>query len=345
MLNVFLSTKMKNSDTSLCPYCEKQTDIEHKNITETIKVLNESIETNSIILRCKVCEGEFTTYDIEEKNYQEAYNIYRKRHNLLSPDKIIEIRTGLNLSPYEFGLLLNLSEKTLNNIEKGYPLKGEVNEQILSIQEPDEALKILDIKQKGLPEEYYLSIKNKLIKASPQGQLIQIFLDTKKQDLETGFRSFNINKVENLILYILKKAKNVGKTKLNKLLFYCDFKYFKEYTVSITGATYIHLPLGPVPDNYEIIINYLINSKKITSEEKIYHSFLKNVSGEIYTPLKESDLSLFNNNEIKVIDSIISDPGNLSAVQIKNKSHNEEGYNKTNQSELISYKYAKALSV
>ncbi len=341
-----LFTKMKNSNISLCPYCEKQTDIISKNINETIKVLNDEIETVSEILQCSVCGGEFTTFEIEEKNYQKAYDIYRKRHNLLPPEKIKEIRTALNLSLYEFGLLFNLNEKTINNIEEGYPYIDEINEQIISIQETGEALKLLDKKQEDLPKGYYSSIKNKLIKALNHKQTIQFIFNNKKLDLETGFRSFNINKVENMILYIIKKVNNVGKTKLNKLLFYCDFKYFKEYTVSITGINYIHLPLGPVPDNYEIIINDLIDNKKILNEEKIYHSFnLKSFSGEIYTHLTEPDLSLFNNNEIKVMDNVISNFKSLSAKKIKNKSHNEEAYNKTNELETISYKYAKTLSI
>lgn len=333
---------MKNSNASLCPYCEKQTAALYKNIAETIKVLDDRIKTVSEILQCSVCGGKFTTYDIEEKNYRKVYDIYRERHNLLPAGKITEIRTKLNLSPYEFGLLLNLSEEAVNNIEGGYPFLNEVNKQILSIQETGKALEVLNIKQKDLPKRNYLSIKNKLIKTSPQ----EYFFNAKKQDLETGFRNFNIDKVENLILYILKKAKNIGKTKLNKLLFYCDFKYFKEYTVSITGITYIHLPLGPVPDNYEIIINDLMKNKKISSDE-VFTSYgsLKEYSWEIYKPLIEPDLSLFNDDEIEIVNDIVSMFENLSARSIKNKSHKEEGYKYTKHLDIISYKYAKTLSV
>ena len=70
----------------LCPYCEKETNILTKHINETIKVLNDEIETVSEILQCSVCNGEFTTFKTEEKNYQKVYDIYRKNHNI-PPDK------------------------------------------------------------------------------------------------------------------------------------------------------------------------------------------------------------------------------------------------------------------
>ena len=128
------------TNTSLCPYCEKQAVIEHINFAETIKVLGDKIETVSEILQCSVCGGEFTTFVIEEKNYMKVYNIYRERHNILPADKITEIRTELNLSREDFGLLLNLSEEAVNNIEEGYPFSDKMNKRILLIQKIGRAL-------------------------------------------------------------------------------------------------------------------------------------------------------------------------------------------------------------
>jgi Antitoxin SocA-like, Panacea domain len=65
----------------------------------------------------------------------------------------------------------------------------------------------------------------------------------------SGYLKFDLRKFLNAALFFCKGGQL--KTRLNKLLFYAVFKHFKENAVAITGARYVHLPLGPVPDNYE----------------------------------------------------------------------------------------------
>jgi uncharacterized phage-associated protein len=54
-------------------------------------------------------------------------------------------------------------------------------------------------------------------------------------------------KLLNLIAYFVKHTKNCKKTKLFKLLYYADFRHFKETGRSITGLKYFAWQWGPVP--------------------------------------------------------------------------------------------------
>lgn len=54
-------------------------------------------------------------------------------------------------------------------------------------------------------------------------------------------------KLFNLVTYFVKNTKQCGKTKLFKLLFFADFKCFKETGKSITGLKYFTWPNGPAP--------------------------------------------------------------------------------------------------
>ena len=74
---------------------------------------------------------------------------------------------------------------------------------------------------------------------------------------DTG--NLGLAKLFNAILFFCKGR--VLKTKLNKLLFYADFKHFKEYAVSITGARYARIPFGPAPDKYAFYFATLLESK------------------------------------------------------------------------------------
>lgn len=54
-------------------------------------------------------------------------------------------------------------------------------------------------------------------------------------------------KLKNAVLYFVKNDKTVGLTKLMKLLFYLDFRLYRECGESLTGQTYEAWKFGPVP--------------------------------------------------------------------------------------------------
>lgn len=54
-------------------------------------------------------------------------------------------------------------------------------------------------------------------------------------------------KLKNAVLFFVQKDKTVGLTKLMKLLFYLDFRLYRECGESLTGQTYKAWPFGPVP--------------------------------------------------------------------------------------------------
>lgn len=63
-------------------------------------------------------------------------------------------------------------------------------------------------------------------------------------------------KIINGIKYFVSNTKNIGRTKLFKLLYFWDFIHFKKYGLTVTGYDYYTFPFGPVPkDLYDKIIN------------------------------------------------------------------------------------------
>jgi uncharacterized phage-associated protein len=60
-------------------------------------------------------------------------------------------------------------------------------------------------------------------------------------------KDFTQNKVLTGIKFFVKNTRNVGRTKLFKLLYFWDFFHFKKYGFSVTGYQYYTFPFGPVP--------------------------------------------------------------------------------------------------
>ena len=336
-----------------CPYCEAIRDVELISKTETLPVLGEPVEYEAFLYKCNSCSNEFATSGQEKENFRTAYDIYRKRHNLLSPERIKEIRQMYGLSQRGFSLFLGWGEVTIHRYEAGAIQDKVHNETLALLEDPRNALKILEMNKNDLEHEFYQEIEHRikeLIKRTPIDACVQDFMNIvlgwnqsdKSLDLERcGNRPFDFKKFENLVLYFLETCKSVGKTKLNKLLWYCDFKNFKEHGTSITGAKYLHLQYGPVPHNYDCLLQILSFQDKITSNEIFYDHY----SGEEYYTNHSADVSVFCEAELMVIKYIAETLGNMTAKQLTEKSHEEEAYKATRHLEFISYKYASKLSI
>jgi hypothetical protein len=167
------------------------------------------------------------------------------------------------------------------------------------------------------------------------------FFDENESSIYTGNRPLDLEKVINLIKF-LTQSSGVFKTKLLKLLFYVDFKYFKEFNVSMTGMQYARLPLGPVPEDFNLLIGVVLEAdSSIQLEERV----IANREGEVLVSSTPYEQSCFNESEVKIIQEINSRFLNFTSSEIKEYSHKEKAYIETKPSKLISYEYAKELSV
>ena len=157
-------------------------------------------------------------------------------------------------------------------------------------------------------------------------------------DEYSGFKKLDLAKLFNAIIYFCKGG--VLKTKMNKLLFYADFKHFKDYAISITGARYAHIPFGPAPDQYTYYLATLLEDGAIKAEEIVY---TEEAIGERFVSGKEPDLSLFSDSELKILASVKDHFKKFTAKKITEFSHQEKGYRETQTGHLISYAYAEDL--
>ena len=132
----------------------------------------------------------------------------------------------------------------------------------------------------------------------------------------------NEKKLKSLILYILQKYNNqkLTETKLQKLLYFCDFGYFQETGESITGSQYRKNRFGPTIINLpqvledmkkEGLINILKGSNYFGSPQKTFSI----VNPEV---LPEGD---FSKSELLIIDRIDEAYEKLTPREITSISH------------------------
>lgn len=327
-----------------CPFCEKERVLENVTALETIKVRGELVEVESKHLKCLKCGNSFDDPQSEYDPLILAYREYRKRRGMTQPEEMKQFRKRYGLTQSELSAILGWGIATLNRYENG-ALQDEAHEKMLRLaMKPENFLKLIEESPPVLADEKRKQLVKELQKEEEGAlsfeRVIELHFGRHEPDELSGYKKLKLSKLFNAILFFCKEP-GVMKTKLNKLLFYADFKHFKEYSVSITGTRYAHIPFGPVPDKFDLYFAALIGNGSLKVEEVEYPEF----SGEKYISIIKPDLSIFSESELKILASVKEFFENSTASAVTKLSHDEEGYKDTANGEIISYKYATKLKI
>ena len=129
-----------------------------------------------------------------------------------------------------------------------------------------------------------------------------------------------------------------GKKKLAKLLYFADFDFYEKVQKSITGDVYHAFPMGPVPSALEEITVEMTKKKMLGVEQVKEHEGYN--ATEIYKCLINPDLSVFDEEEKKMLDRIVVKYGHLTGKQLEELSHAEAPYVGTELRKEIPYELA-----
>lgn len=326
----------------ICPNCEKETELELVRTREVVEVRGEPIEVDAEFFRCTECGVEFeNTRGVD--SIALAYQEYRHRHDMLHPEQIREWRKQYGLTQNELSQILGWGCVTLSRYENG-ALHSEAHEKILRLaMEPHNLITLIEEAPDALPEEKRERLLRELRATDAEACSFERLFEERfgqyAPDEFSGFRKLDSKKLFNVILFFSTGGQL--KTKLNKLLFYADFKHFKEYSVSITGARYVHLQYGPVPDDYDYYFAELSREHYLDVVEEIFGNY----TGFKCVARAEPKLDAFDQSERDVLEQVIGYFREFGSAEIMKFSHEEAAYASTMEGETISYLHAKDLRI
>ena len=157
---------------------------------------------------------------------------------------------------------------------------------------------------------------------------------------------FNGEKFRELALYIADKSRSdewFGAVKLNKMLYYCDFKAFAWLGTPITGATYIRLREGPAP-------RQLLQERRAWEDAGYATIKTRRVFAFLQQRLipTTTDLVLgrsFSEDEKHLVEYIIRWTRDMTGKEITDLSHGEVGWAIAADRETIPYETALLVSL
>lgn len=305
-------------------------------------------ESFDVVFHYYTCEDsgeQFTTGELDDVNMNQVYNQYRDLFNIPFPDEIIRIRKKYNLSATKMSAILGFGTNSYRQYESG-EMPSVSNARL--IQMIDDSKKFIDLV--GLCDSLDPKTKENLINTAQhiiedrkrnifKFNLKDYLLGDHLADVYTGYRNPDFEKFTEMVVFFSEQIQPF-KTKMNKLLFYADFLMFKQSCFSISGVRYRAIDMGPVPNNFQSIFEYLANNEYI---DIFYTQFPQGYTGEQFKARKERPFNqdLFSETEMTVLNKVAEVFKASTTNNIIETSHLENAW-KENEKEknVISYKFA-----
>lgn len=328
-----------------CDTCGKEVKIRIITRRESFNVCGEEIVVDAQILVCAECGQELFCEELDSATLVSAYNEFRRKHKLLLPEEIKRIREQYGLSQRSFAKLLNWGDKTICRYENGSVQDKAHNSLLLFLREPENMRTYLTENEVVLDDRQ----KVKLLETVDNLEIDNEYSAERFFDLffsripseENGFKGFDYEKLCAMVLFFAHKNGELLKTKLMKLLNYSDMIFYKENGISISGLKYAHLPYGPVPEYFDILLG------KMSADHIAHIEVMYDNGYEKHQVIPECEFpeDMFTDEELEVLERVYLKFKDFGSVDISNYSHKEKGYSSTKQGEIISYSYAKDIKL
>ena len=295
--------------------------------------------------KCEESGEQFTTTSMDEINLNQLYNQYRDKFNIPFPDEITAIRQKYGVSASKIAEILGFGTNSYRQYEAGEMPSVSNARLIQMISDPNKFIDLVslcDSLDEKTKEKYIQKAKHlaeERVRNSFAFNLKDYLLGNHLADVYSGYRNPSFEKFTEMVVYFSEQIKPY-KTKMNKLLFYADFLMFKQSCFSISGVRYHAIDMGPVPNNFQSVFEYLANEDKVDFH---YIEFPNGGIGEQFIARTDRPFNstLFSEIELDVLQKIVETFKTTTTNDIIELSHLEKAWKENEKTKnVISYEYA-----
>lgn len=322
------------------------------NIVKEWRTMNFRKDEFKVLFHSYKCEDtgeQFEDDAFSQLNYNQLVNQYRVKYSIPFPEQIIAIREKYNLSAAKMSEILGFGTNVYRQYEGG-EVPNQSNAKLIQLAEDPREFKKL-VHYCTTLEHKFIDKINRILenlleeqrKNKFEKQLESYFFGSCVPGTLTGFKVPDFKMFSEMVVFFTEKLQP-WKTKLNKLLFYADFTMHKQTGFSMSGVQYRAITMGPVPNNFNSIFEFLANKEDI---DIYYTHFVDGGTGEQFKPNAKKDFNpaLFNEVELKILNSVAERFKNTTTNEIIEISHKERAWIENNaDSKLIDYNYSFELS-
>lgn len=154
---------------------------------------------------------------------------------------------------------------------------------------------------------------------------------------------YDEQKLKELVLYVGAKCAldpHYGVLKLNKILFYSDFRAYRALGSPITGADYKKYPHGPAPRGMKTIRERLIAAGDAIEYKNPLPYLTEDdepMSEKRLLPKTKPNMAPFSSDQLAIVDSVIEWLRPMTGTRVSHMSHKHPGWALAGMDEIIPY--------
>lgn len=164
-----------------CPYCDAERNGFVKQVEEVYPVKGEDVAITANVCTCECCGNDIWNEELDADNLLRAFDVYRKRHGLLSAAEIREIRNRYGLSQTAFARILGFGDKTITRYENGSIQDAAQNNLIELMKDENNFRQLLEKNQDKISVQDYVSAVMRLEELRQKVVLLEYSIQPKMQ--------------------------------------------------------------------------------------------------------------------------------------------------------------------
>ncbi len=337
--------ELLNSEKKLCLICMQEHDVHTVMMQENNEFKGKVVQFEAIYEYCENEDQFLETEELSSRNDVAFKDAYRKATGLLTSREIASIRSELDINQKDFSMVLGCGQATIARYESHQVQDCAYDNILKKVQEdPEWFLQLLEqtkdrlapaayVKARKAAEQQYANKQNFYV----ERYMLSNYARFSGDNEICGNTCLDVQKIVDVVNYFAERVPILLKVKLMKLLWYADNLSYKRYGSSITGLAYRAYPMGALPVGHDLLTELKGVSYEITGYENGQGYKFIQTPGVTFDHLTAQD--------IQALDAVIAHFRDVRQPDLVNMMHNEVAYKQTAPRELLSYKYAKDLSI
>lgn len=293
--------------------------------------------------RCHDTGEHFTTTESDGVWLAQLRNRYCQKYGIPYTDEIVRIRNRYGLSAAMMSDILGFGANQWRRYEQEEIPSVSNGRMVRSIMNPKVMLEMLNNSRQSLAEKDYCRIFKKVeavIRNAEQYRRLDYetaSVFSVQRGIENGFAPLSLDRLKNLMLFVIDRCGETWYTKMNKILFYMDFISYRDLGMAISGLQYRAIEFGPVPERFVKIYGEFPEIDNVPRRAGEY-------DGLVLSSQVPPDMSLFTEAEIRVMEDVCLKSSGLTSRQLTEISHLEPAWlENVAGHRLIDFSYAYSL--
>ena len=274
---------------------------------------------------CADSGEKFTTDELDDVGFHQVTNQYRAKYGIPFCDEIVAIRDKYGISAAKMSQILGIGTNQWRNYEAGEVPSVSNGRMIRTIMNPKVFMDYVNSSRNIIGEKEHSKLTSRLLSLIVESDM----QNNQKYDLtrvfqcdrgvDNGFALQSLDRLKNIILYIINQYGEVFYTKMNKLLFYADFLAYRKCGMALTGLSYRAIDFGPVPERWDRVYSQF---DEIVQEPRSYGD----KEGCVLVSGEKAQMEAFTAAELEILDVVCKHFSKYSSSDMTRISHEETAW-------------------